>query len=252
MGRHAFRSAALPLVLVLAAAAPAAARQAAPFAPGEELIFRASISPFGRVGTAVMRISGPETLRGEALHLMSFDFDGRFGPARLEDRTRSWIDLRTLAAHRYTKVERSPFASHREEVDIFPAEGRWLADDGTVGSVPTRAPLDELSFLYYVRTLPLEVGAEHVVQRHFDAARNPVRIRVVRQERIRVPAGEFETMLVEMRVSDPRRFRSDVVIRINVSDDVARLPVRIASSIPGAATVTFALEAGSGARVVLR
>jgi len=52
--------------------------------------------------------------------------------------------------------------------------------------------------------LPLTPGASYQFDRHFDAARNPVVINVIRRETIPTPMGELKTVLVEMRVRDPK------------------------------------------------
>jgi hypothetical protein len=45
-----------------------------------------------------------------------------------------------------------------------------------------------------------------------------------------------------MRVRDPRRYRGEGVIRVNLSDDACRIPVRIESRMPvvGAAVMLLA------------
>ena len=54
--------------------------------------------------------------------------------------------------------------------------------------------------------------------------------------------GGFATLLVEMRVKDPARYRGDGVIRINLTDDHCRIPVRIESAVPLAGDATLTLE----------
>lgn len=67
-------------------------------------------------------------------------------------------------------------------------------------------------------------------------------MRVVRREPLATPAGAFRTVLVEMRVRDPRRYRGEGVIRINFTDDAERLPVRIESTMPMVGTAVLLLE----------
>lgn len=215
---------------------------AVPFAVGEELTFQARSSRFGSLGTGVMSVEGGETVRGRRTYLLSFRFRGRVGPAVVEDRTRSWFDPRGLASLRYEKHERSPLSSRTEEVEMYPAARRWEAADGTVGGSVTDAPLDELSFLYFLRTLPLADGDAYSLDRHFDPRRNPVRVRVVGRSRLSVPAGEFSTVEVEMRVKDPDRYGGEGVIRMFLTDDARRIPVRIVSSMPVVGSVTLSLR----------
>ena len=110
----------------------------------------------------------------------------------------------------------------------------------------TDAPLDELSFIYFVRTLRLADGDSYSLARHYDAARNPVRVRVVGRGVTQVPAGRFQTVRVEMRVRDPVRYQGEGVIHIHLTDDARRLLVRMESSIPRAGRMVLSLESGSG------
>jgi hypothetical protein len=97
---------------------------------------------------------------------------------------------------------------------------------------PTNAPLDELSFIYFVRTISLAGDSAWRFDRHFDAARNPTTIRVVGRRTLETAAGSFRTVQGEMRVHDPRRYKGEGVITIDLTDDRRRLPVRIESSMP--------------------
>jgi len=168
------------------------------------------------------------------------------GPVKAEDRTASWLDPHRMAALRFSKRERHPLSKHDERIELFPDERRWEGADGEHGASSTDAPLDELSFMYYLRTLPLEVNTTYRVERHFDAARNPTVLRVVGREPVRTADGTWRTLLVEMRVRDPRRYRGDGVIWLNVSDDACRLPVRIQSAMPVVGRAVLTLESYAG------
>ncbi|HEU0012926.1 MAG TPA: DUF3108 domain-containing protein, partial [Longimicrobium sp.] len=200
-------AAALAAACLLPALRPAATQGAGaplPFAVGEEMVFRARSSRWGTVGTGSMRVEPAETVRGASAWKLHFHFGGRVGPARVEDCTASWLVPERMASLRYHHYERAPLSRRTEEVEMFPAERRWTGRNGQGGRSATDAPLDELSFLYYVRTLRLEPGAEYTLNRHFDPNRNPVHVRVLRRERQTVPAGTFSVVVVEMRVRDPR------------------------------------------------
>ncbi len=244
---------ALPALAALALAFPGpglgAQSARVPFAVGEELVYRASSSRFGRLGTGTMSVTGPEEVQGRRAFVLGFDFDGRMGPAVIRDRTRSWFDSRAMASVRYTKAERSPLGSRSEDVRMDLADRRWASAGGEGGAIPTAAPLDELSFLFFIRTLPLETGAVYDLNRHFDTRRNPVRVRVLGRQRTTVPAGDFRTVAVEMRVHDPARYRErrQAVIRLYLTDDERRIPVRIESSMPYVGSVTMALQSASPA-----
>ncbi len=225
---------------------------ALPFAPGEELVYRLRLGGIGTIGRGVMAVDGPELVRGREVYVLRFDFRGRVGPVVVEDRTRSWLDPAEMASLRFSKYERSPLSSDRQEVELYPVQRQWKAADGETGRLPTEAPLDELSFLYHIRELRLADGDVYSCVRHFDAARNPVTVRVLERGRLRVPAGEFATVLVEMRVKDPGRYGGEGVIRLHVTDDARRIPVRIESSIPRAGKTVMDIESVSAPRLAPR
>jgi hypothetical protein len=201
-----------------------------PFVEGEALAYQVSLGRHGRSGTGWLRVEPAQPLREEPVVLLRFDFETTVGPVLLRHHSRSWLSTRRMAALRYEIDERVPFNSVREQVDIFPDESA------------SKDPLDELSFLYALRTLTLTPGLVYRMDRHFDARRNPVVVRVLRREALRVPAGEFSTVLVEMEVRDPKRFGGRGVLRLNLTDDARRLPVRIESKVPVAGRLVLELK----------
>src|SRR5688572_29144808 len=90
-----------------------------PYGPGEQLAFSVASSRFGRIGTAVMRVSS-DTIRGRDALLLAFDFSAKIILFKASDKTRSWVDPNTLSSLRYTKRERSPVSRRDENVEIFP------------------------------------------------------------------------------------------------------------------------------------
>ncbi|HVH12824.1 MAG TPA: DUF3108 domain-containing protein, partial [Longimicrobium sp.] len=184
-------------------------------------------SRLGRIGTGTMAVEGPVQEGGRRTYLLRFDFRGRVGPASITGESRSWWDPSAAASVRFTKRERSPVSSATQDVRMDADARRWAGEDGRGGAMSTAAPLDELSFIYYLRTLRLADGDTHSFTRHYEPGRNPVTVRVLRRGTTRVPAGEFRTVQVEMRVKDPGRYGGEGVITLHFTDDDRRLPVRI-------------------------
>lgn len=246
--RSQFRRHAARIALVAGAAAlfgGDAAAQSLPFAPGEQCVYRGS-NRLGRIGTGAMAVEGPVQEGGRRTYLLRFDFSGRVGPATISDQSRSWWDPSALASVRYTKRERSPLSSVTQDVRMNPAERRWQEPNGRGGAMATAAPLDELSFIYFLRTLRLADGDTYSFNRHYEPGRNPVTVRVVRRGTTRVPAGEFRTVQVEMRVKDPGRYGGEGVINLHFTDDARRLPVRMESSVPVGGRMVLSLQSGTG------
>lgn len=212
-----------------------------PFHAGERLTYGVHLSRLGKSGRAVMAMDGPVEIRGVAVYALRFDVNAGVGPVKAADRTGSWIDLTRMASMRFVKEERHPFSRREESVELFLDRGRWEAADGSSGDIAAAAPLDELSFMYFIRTLPLVLDSVYRFDRHFDARRNPTTVRMVSRDTIETPAGVFLAVLVEMRVRDSRRYDGEGLIRIYLSDDDLRLPVRIESVMPvvGRAVLTL-------------
>jgi len=250
LDRHALRALAIAVALGMPAVLPAQIQTATttamlpqrPFYVGERLEYAVRLPSVGMKGRGAMWVDGPELLRGVETWVLHFGFKARVGPVRVSDATQSWLDPRRMASLRFTKRERHPLSSEDEDVTLYPDEKRWSAADGEAGASLSDAPLDELSFIYFLRTAPLAQGAVYTFERHFDAARNPTVVRVLKHEPLTTRAGTFATVLIEMRVKDPAHYRGEGVIRIHFSDDERRLPVRIESNIPQAGRAVMTLE----------
>ena len=224
---------ALTLGLCLAALpAPAIAQTALPFEVGERLEYKVAVGRMGNIGKGAMWVEGLADVRGRQTMVLRFELEAGKGPVRGSDKTRSWLDPQRMAALRFEKTERHPLSRHSESAELFPETRQWIQADGAAGQSPTAAPLDELSFIYFLRTISLAGDSVRRFDRHFDAARNPTTIRLVGRRTLETAAGSFRTVQIEMRVHDPRRYRGEGVITIDLSDDRRRLPVRIESSMP--------------------
>ena len=216
-----------------------------PFGAGERLIYGVRIAGTGAAGRGEMTVSGPVDLRGVEVLVLKSEMKAGVGPFTGIGRTQSWLDVGRMAALRFVKDERRVLARRRESVDVFPETQRWKAADGSSGATPSSAPLDELSVISFIRTLPLTADTSFAVSRHFDAERNPVGLRILARETITTKAGEFATVLVEMRVKDPHTYQGEGIIRINFTDDACRLPVRIESRIPEIGKTVLTLESAT-------
>jgi len=240
------RGYAFAALVATAALAPVTAAQQSPlpFSVGERLEYIGKVR--GISGRGSMWVDGPVLVRGISTYELHFDFTARVGPMSVTQRTVSWLDPERMAAMRFAKYERRLLARHQEDVELFPSERRWRAKDGESGESPTDAPLDELSFIYFIRTMPLGVDSTFSFSRHFDAQRSPTTVRVLGHEEIATAVGIVGTTVVEMRVRDPEHYHGEGTIRFSISDDRCRIPVRIESTIPDAGTVVLTLASSGG------
>ncbi len=229
-------------VFGVCASSPAAVENAAlPFSVGEKLTYEVSVVKGGKVGTATMWIEGPVDVRGVSTYLLRFDSKIRIAFLTAVSRSSSWFDPLRGSSLRFLKHERNPLAHHDESIDLYPNEKEWKSAKGEIGKSLSSTPLDELSFMYFIRTLPMTAGATYRFDRHFDAARNPTTVTVIRREVIPTPMGELPVILVEMRVRDPQHYKGEGIIRIHLTDDDCRLPARIESTMPVVGTAILSI-----------
>lgn len=213
-----------------------------PFAAGEVLEYRVKIPVFRTVGRAVFRVEGPIRYRGVDVLVLRSDVTTKWGPIRGQSASASWFDPEQLHSLRFEKDERQPGSRDEESVDLYPAERRFEHASGHGGDMPTNAPLDELSFIYFLRTVELLPDSAIRFTRHYEASRNPVSVRLIKREIVETGMGSESALLIEMRVRDPRHYKGVGVIRIHLSDDERRVPLRIESSAPATGKVTLVLE----------
>lgn len=253
-GTH-HRVAGAPIAFLLAVvfALPALADDSnRPFAAGESLEYRAMVGSWGK-GTGTLRVKQEAPVRGEPAVLLEMVVDARIGPMRVHHESRSWLSTQRMAALRFEVDERTPVGGIRDRVEIHPppsgsAPGvcRWEARK-SAGECDTSEPLDELSYIYLLRTLPLVSGLRSELSRHFDPGRNPAVMRVGERTRTEVPAGSFRTVVVELEVIDPARLGGTGLMRLYLTDDERRLPVRIESKVPFFGQLVLELLPGGSA-----
>jgi hypothetical protein len=92
-------------------------------------------------------------------------------------------------------------------------------------------PLDDASFLYFVRSMPLTVGETYTLQRYFKPDRNPVTIKVLRRERVKVPAGSFDAIVIQPIIKTSGIFSENGRAEIWLTDDSSRVMVQMKSQL---------------------
>lgn len=206
---------------------PVRARIAVPFGVGERADYAVKYGPFS-VGSGIMEVAALDTVRGVETWHTVFRVRGGVPGFRVDDRMESWMDTHSLASLRH-RQELSEGSRERErQFEIFPDSGVYVEDGkDPVPTVPL--PLDDGSFLYFLRTIPLEVGQEYSFDRYFRPDRNPVRIQVLRRERIRVPAGTFDAIVVRPIIKARGVFSENGRAEVWLTDDERRLMVQMKS-----------------------
>ena len=213
------------------------------FAAGEAATYSVAIGRF-RIGEARLAIEGLETSGDSEVVQTTLTVEG--GPPffRVEMYLSSWAETGSMRSVRFERKMREGPKRYRDryvldqESGTYTAE-RWSEDREAFepsaaepsGPMPADA-IDEIAILYLVRTLPLEPGDEYVLERYFKPQSNPVVVRVLKREEIRVPAGRFQTIVVEPIIPELGAFQAKKKPRVWITDDERRIIVKLQTSAP--------------------
>ena len=228
--------------LALAPAADAQTRaRAVPWAAGELASYQVRLGGVG-VGRGTLEVVGTEMIRGENTYHTRMTLDGGVPLARVHDRFESWIDTEGLFSRRFHQNQREARFRRNRTYDFFPETRTWRRENGETGTLPTDQPLDDVSFIYFARTLPLEVGATYTLPRYFKTDGNPVVLQVLRRETVEVPAGRYRTIVVRPVIRTDGLFGEGGRAEVYFSDDERRIPVLIRSRVRLIGSLTMQLR----------
>lgn len=220
-----------------------------PFTVGERLTYTVKLGWFN-VGDGELAVVGVDSIRGEpAYHLrMSLDASAMFGTVKVRDRFSSWMDVRTLASRRFVRDQHEHTYKSYRAFEIYPEERRWeRTDQDKGGPTLSDAPLDEIAFLYWMRTLPLEVGETYTFEgKYFKEDGNPVVLKVLRREERETGAGTFDCIVVQPIIRTKGLFSEGGKAEVYLTDDDDRLMVYLRSEIPVVGSITLHLEGIQG------
>jgi hypothetical protein len=207
-------------------------RAAVPFGVGERMSYRVRLGIVGDVGSGLLEVEGVDTVRGHETYTMRFQLKGGIAFAKVDDDFRTWMDTQDLFSHRFKQDQKEVRYERHRTIDFFPEQRRWATTDGSDGgAMPTAEPLDDVSFLYFVRTLPLEVGKTYTFNRYFKEDGNPVTVKVLRKQRVTVPAGTFNTIVVQPVIKTKGLFSEGGKAEIYFTDDSQRILVQLKSKV---------------------
>lgn len=185
------------------------------------------------VGEGSMEVLGTEEVNGHDTYHTRLKVEGGIPFARVDDTFESWIDIDGLFSRRFKQDQHEVNYERRRIYDFYPERGYYRRrDNGAIEALPTDKPLDDVSFVYYARTLPLEVGETYEIERYFKKSGNPVILKVLRKERIKVPAGTFNTIVVRPIIQTDGLFGEGGEAEIYFTDDARRIMVQMTSKVP--------------------
>jgi hypothetical protein len=223
---RALRLAAFTLPITLGVAA-SNAPSTLPFQVGERLTYDAKVNSIS-AGKAYLSVEGMENVRGVGTFHTVFDVKGRVLFKKFANHYESWFDTTTLVTMRHLQ-KTDDVDKHYE---FYPDRKIYIKNNDGIENPSVSMPLDEASFLFYLRTVPLEVGTTLTVDRYYHAAKNPIQISVVRRERIKVPAGEFDAFVLKPVIKSNGLFSVKSDAEVWLANDRGHTLLKLKSKLP--------------------
>lgn len=200
-----------------------------PFAPGEVALYSVEFSGVG-IGSGSIRVDAGDTLGGAPAWRLRFAVRGGIPFFRVQDVMESWYDPAAGVSRRFTQDLREGPKHYVRHFDFHP-ERQAFTERGKPEAPGVAAPLDDASFLFFVRSQPLEVGRTYEWARYFRPETNPITMTVLRRERIRVPAGTFDALVVQPRFKSKGIFGEGGQAMLWLADDSTRRVLQLRSKL---------------------
>ncbi len=216
--------------LTATATTPAPPPAAVPFPVGERLVYGARYGPFS-VGTATMEVAGVDTIRAvEAVHFR-FLIDGGALWYHIHQNLESWVGRRDFRSRRFLNQTEEKGKAWERKFEIYPDSGMYR-EAGRDSAAPTVAdPLDDAAFLYWIRTVPLEIGKRYEYRRYFRPERNPVIVEVLKRERVNVAGRKWDAIVIRPRIPNGGGiFAEKADARMWLSDEQPRIMLALQSN----------------------
>ena len=203
-----------------------------PFSVGEEAQYDVKFGAL-KVGSASTRVDGIENVRGISAWHTVFRLKGGTFFYHVDDVFESWIDRNTFSSLRFYQTQQEGSSDRQKRYEIYPDRGTYTEMDKKPprDHAGVKDPLDDGSFLFFVRTLPLEVGHTYESNRYFRPERNPIRVRVLRKETIEVPAGKFDCVVLQPVIKTQGIFSENGNAEVWLSDDSRHVLVQLKSKL---------------------
>ena len=190
-----------------------------PFAVGETLSYDAKLGYFP-IGSATASVG---RAREQGADAFVFAFAGAGGPpgVRVQYELTSWTRSTRFASLRFHRKLVQGNSVEEQRYQIVPDSSRYRLEGGGQDWVAPRDALDELAFMYYLRTAPLESGRSYTISRYFRTGYNPISVRVVGRESVTL----FDNSSVPCFVLEVTT--RGTTMRMRLTDDARRLPVQL-------------------------
>ena len=166
---------------------------------------------------------------------------------KVTDSIESWATENELLPIRFEKHLRE--GSYKKDVVAIFDRKKMTAKWGDQSGPLDANCRDLLGAFEYFRTIPLPAeGKEAVVGVHTDRKNYELWVQVVKREKVKVPAGTFNTVCIKPKLKFEGLWRQKGDIHIWLTDDDRRLPVLVTSKVFLLGTVDIVLVKMEGTK----
>jgi hypothetical protein len=189
---------------------------------------------FVKAGNSVLEIGKGEE---DTLKIISTAWSSSFISLfyKVEDRIEVNVDSSTYLPYDYYLTLREGRHRKERQVTYYQEEGKIILDnvhDMKVEEFDIEGGVyDPLSAFYAVRTMDLEVGKSLFVRVFDNGKLYDVEVKVLKKEKITIPAGTFDTIKVKPLLMSDGIFMRKGDVHIWLSDDEKKVPVKIESEV---------------------
>jgi len=217
------------LAVLIAVAQTIAA--APPFGVGERFEYNAKFGILS-VGSAAIEVASIDTVRGQSAYHFRFGLDGSVPFFTIKSSLESWTSQASFHSLRFRRESQENKRHYLRFWEILSDSGYYRqVEPEPLAASPTPAdPLDDASFLYFVRTTPLELGKTYKFDRYFRSDRNPIIIKVLKREVMELPDGtKVSCLVLNPVIGESGLFAERAEARLWISEDPQRIPMQIRS-----------------------
>jgi hypothetical protein len=200
-----------------------------PFVVGERAEYEVKYGII-RAGSASLSVVGIDTVRGRDAYRFRLTFAASVNVLvyrySTRDTMQSWVDTSKFQSLRFHQDQVQRGKARTKRYEIFP-DRRTFTDGNDPEQPSVTDPLDDVAFLYFVRTQNLDVGYGRQWSRYFKATNNPVMLKALRKETIEVAGRKWNTVVVQPIIKTSTLFSDGAEAQVWISDDSVRAIVQI-------------------------
>lgn len=204
------------------------ARQLAPvpFRVGERLVFSVEYG-FVTAGEATMSVVSLDTIQGnpsyriETVATTNEIFSTFY---EVNDRVVSHMDAYGMFSRQFKKTLRE--GNYSKDLEVYFDQEAQLAryvEGDSLAALPETQ--DVLSAFFFLRSRDLRVGEVYSIPCHDNRKNYPLEVKVLRREKIAVPAGKFECFVVEPKLKSGGLTKKEAKMFIWLTSDDRKMPV---------------------------